>query len=99
MRKEGIPTSQQPVSQSRNESGREYQYEVPKPGGGTEMKSVQQQTMDTSHPGENHWEAGSVKVDPVRLDPATGTVQTDAVRMNPHGRPKLTNTKSKMGYP
>lgn len=42
MRKEGIPTSQQPKSQSKNVSGREYSYETPKSGGGTETKSVQQ---------------------------------------------------------
>lgn len=53
MREQGIPTSQQPKSQSRNDSGLEFQYEVPKPGGGTEIKSVQQQTLDSSHPGMN----------------------------------------------
>jgi RHS repeat-associated protein len=89
MRKEGIPTSQQPFSQSSNESGREYQYRVPRAGGDTEIKSVQQQTMDSSHPGENHWEAGSVKVDPVTGD----------TRMNDYGRPKLVNDKSKVDYP
>lgn len=89
MREEGIPTSQQPKSQSKNASGREYSYDVPKEGGGTQTKSVQQQTMDSSHPGENHWEAGTVKT-----DPATGEV-----RMNDHGRPKLTNDKTKVGYP
>jgi hypothetical protein len=63
MRDEGIPTSQQPISQSRNASGREYQYEVSKTGGGTEIKSVQNQTLDRSHVNDPHWEAGSVKVD------------------------------------
>jgi hypothetical protein len=42
MRKEGIPTTQQPKTQSKNASGREYTYEVSKKGGGTETKSVQQ---------------------------------------------------------
>jgi RHS repeat-associated protein len=88
MRKEGIPTSQQPVSQSTNASGREYKYEVPKEGGGTEIKSVQQQTMDRSHPGENHWEAGKVKVDE----------RTGEIRETNHGRPKLQNDKSKVDY-
>lgn len=53
MRDEGIPTSQQPDSQSENASGREYRYGD---------KSVQQQTKDADHP--SHWEAGTVKKDP-----------------------------------
>jgi RHS repeat-associated protein len=88
MREEGIPTSQQPKSQSKNDSGREYQYEVPKAGGGTETKSVQQQTMDRSHPGQSHWEAGKVKTDPL----------TGETRLNQHGRPQLQNDKSKVNY-
>ena len=87
MRQEGIPTSQQPRSQSKNASGREYTYEVPKGGGGTQTKSVQQQTMDRNHEGA-HWEAGKVKEDP----------RTGEVRMNEHGRPKLQNDKSKVYY-
>ena len=38
MRKADIPTSQQPKSQSKNASGREYSYDVPKEGGGTQTK-------------------------------------------------------------
>ncbi len=86
MRKEGIPTSQTPVSQSKNSSGREYTYEMPKPGGGKIKKSVQQQTKDRSHPAQKHWEAGSVKID------------GDKTRMTQHNRPKLVNTKSKANY-
>lgn len=86
MRKEGIPTSQQPKSQSKNSSGREYSYDVPKKGGGTQTKSVQQQTMDRSHQGQNHWEAGKIKTD-------NGTT-----RMTKYGRPKLDNQKSKVDY-
>jgi hypothetical protein len=88
MRDADIPTSQQPVSQSRNASGREYSYDVPAPGGGTQRMSVQQQTMDRSHPGQAHWEAGRVKIDP----------RTGAVRENNYGRPALTNDKSKVDY-
>jgi hypothetical protein len=88
MRKEGIPTSQQPISQSRNQSGMEYRYEVSKPGGGIEIKSVQQQTLDISHPGQGHWEAGSVKRDP----------RTGKIRNNDYDRPKLYNNKSKVNY-
>jgi len=87
MREAGIPTSQQPVSQSKNASGREYTYEVPKEGGGSQTKSVQQQTKDRSHVGESHWEAGSVKVD-----------DYGNVRFNSYDRPKLNNDKSKVDY-
>ncbi|WP_016761946.1 RHS repeat domain-containing protein, partial [Leptospira kirschneri] len=88
MRKEGIPTSQQPKSQSKNASGREYQYEVPKNGGGKQTKSVQQQTMDRSHPNEKHWEAGRVKTDK----------NTGEINYNNYGRPKLVSDKSKVNY-
>lgn len=88
MRQQGIPTSQQPSAQSRNASGRSLEFEVPKPGGGTQIKSVQQQTMDRSHPGQGHWEVGPVKTDPV----------SGQIRMNQYGRPKLTNGKSKVDY-
>lgn len=87
MREEGIPTGQQPKSQSKNSSGREYTYETPKKGGGTQTKSVQQQTMDRSHQGQNHWEAGKVRKD------ADGNV-----KMNNYGRPRLDNEKSKVNY-
>ena len=76
MRKEGIPTSQQSISQTKNDSGRQYQYEVPRGGSGTKIKSVQQQTMDRSHPGEKHWEAGDVKTDPF-----TGEIQYNKYRI------------------
>ena len=88
MREEGIPTSQQPNSQSRNQAGKSYEYEVPKPGGGTQKKSVQQQTMDRSHEGSPHFEAGKVKTDP----------RTGETRYNDYGRPKLQNDKSKSYY-
>ncbi len=88
MREEGIPTSQQPSSQSANASGREYTYEVPADGGGVKKKSVQQQTMDSSHTDQPHWEAGDVKTDPL----------TGETRMNNYDRPKLTNEKTKVEY-
>ena len=86
MRQEGIPTSQQAKTQSKNSSGREYIYDVPKSGGGTQTKSVQQQTLDSSHLGQPHWEGGNVKTD------------NGAIRMNNYGRPKLNNNKSKVNY-
>ena len=87
MWKEGIPTSQHPKSQSKNSSGREYSYDVPKKGGGTQTKSVQQQTKDRSHQEQPHWEAGKVKTDD------HGNIQ-----LNRYNRPKLTNSKSKVNY-
>ena len=86
MRKEGIPTSTQPKSQSKNASGREYTYEVPKKGGGTELKSVQQQTLDRSHKEQPHWEAGKIKMD------------KDIPQFNKYNRPKLKSDKSKTYY-
>ncbi|WP_345830843.1 RHS repeat-associated core domain-containing protein [Erwinia sp. HDF1-3R] len=87
MRQSGIPTSQQPLSQSINNSGREYSYEAQKPGGGTGMTSVQEQTMDISHPDKPHWEAGAVKTD-----------DAGNPRINKYGRPQLRNGKGKAYY-
>ncbi len=88
MREEGIPTSQQPVSQQNvtnsagDTVGRQYTYEVPKPGGGTETKLVQRNVgTDSSHPGQPHVEVGS---------PKPGG-QTDSL-----GRPRLDNNKTKI---
>jgi len=87
MRQAGIPTTQQSVSQSRNSSGLEFTYDTPRTGGGTGFSSVQQQTMDVSHPGKPHWEAGRVKVD-----------NTGNPRMSKYGRPQLRNGKGKAFY-
>jgi hypothetical protein len=59
MRKEGIPTSQQPASQVSTPAGRQQVYKVPKPGGGTEKKIVTNQLKDRNHP--PHVEAGRPK--------------------------------------
>ena len=85
MRQEGIPTSQQPTSQSRNASGREYRYEI-ETSWGKKIKSVQQQTMDSSHPGQQHWEVGDVKM------------KDGQIRYNKYDRPRLVNSKSKVDY-
>jgi RHS repeat-associated protein len=87
-REAGIPTSQQPVSQTNGKVtdsrtgeqvsvGRQQTYEVPKPGGGTETMSVQV-SRDTqgAHKGMPQIEAGKVK-------PGG---QTDAA-----GRPRIQN--------
>ena len=43
--------------------------------------------MDSSHPGQGHWETGKVKTD-----------DAGNTRMNNYGRPKLQNDKSKVDY-
>ena len=87
MREEGIPTSMQPKSQSKNASGYEYRYEIESSYGKRIQKSVQQQTLDSSHPGENHWEAGTIKI------------RDKQVQYNRYDRPRLENkNKSKVNY-
>jgi hypothetical protein len=82
MRESGIPTSQQPVRQVSTEAGRQYEYAVPKPGGGTETKLVQRNMgTDSSYPGQVHVEAGRPKLGG----------QTDTI-----GRPRLQNDKVKV---
>jgi RHS repeat-associated protein len=84
MRQEGIPTSQQPTTQQNTAAGKQYTYEVPKEGGGTETKVVQRNNgTDSSHPGEPHVEAGRVKPG----DPTP----TDSI-----GRPRLKYDKTKV---
>lgn len=57
-----------------------------KKGGGTELKSVQQQTLDRSHKEQPHWEAGKIKMD------------KDIPQFNKYNRPKLKSDKSKTYY-
>ena len=84
MRQENIPTSQQPTSQESTPAGRQYTYEVPKDGGGTETKVVQRNNgTDRSHPGEPHVEGGNPK-------PGSPT-PTDSI-----GRPRLDSNKTKV---
>ena len=87
MRDANIPTSQQPKSQSKNESGWEYVYETVEPGGKKGLKSVQQQTLDSSHKDQPHWESGNVKKD-----------DWGNPRYNQYGRTKLESDKSKVYY-
>jgi len=81
MRQQGIPTSQQ-GKQTSTEAGRQYTYDVPKAGGGTETKIVQRNSgTDRNHPGQPHVEAGT---------PKPGG-QTDSI-----GRPRLDSNKTKV---
>ena len=83
-RQAGIPTSQQPISQTNGQArygepvGRQQTFVVPAEGGGNELKSVQV-ARDTrgKHAGMPQIEAGPLKPG---ADPAPG------------GRPKLENT-------
>ena len=87
MREAGIPTSQQPVSQTSvtatdgTKAGRQYTYKTPAAGGGTQTQSVQHSLTDDVTDHRPHWEAGNVK--------AGG--QTDSL-----GRPRLRNDKVKV---
>ena len=65
MRQQRIPTSQQPTSQTYTSAGRQYSYEVPKPGGGMGLKVVTDQTTDRVAGHGPHWEAGWAKPGPV----------------------------------
>jgi hypothetical protein len=87
MRQAKIPTSQQPISQSRNQSGFEYRYEMAQPGGAKGLASVQQQKLDSSHIDKPHWEAGKVKLD-----------DDGNPRMSRHNRPQIRNGKGKAFY-
>jgi uncharacterized protein RhaS with RHS repeats len=67
-RQAGIPTSQQPSSQTNGRAsdgtplGRQQTYEVPKPGGGTQTMSVQvSRDVRGDHAGMPQIEAGPVK--------------------------------------
>jgi len=67
-RQAGIPTSQQPVSQTSQRAadgtkvGRQQTFETPKPGGGTQTKSVQiSRDRVGTHAGQPQVEAGNVK--------------------------------------
>lgn len=82
MRSEGIPTSQQPSSQVETPAGRQYTYEVPQEGGGTQTKVVQRNKgTDRSHPGQPHVEAGTPK---------------EKGQVDKFGRPRLNNNKTKV---
>ena len=67
MRKSGIPTSQQPVSQMKTTGGRQYEYGMPKSGGGNREMVVTQHQADEIHP-RPHWESGTAK-DRLQNDP------------------------------
>ena len=54
-------------------------FNVPDSYGKTKQMSVQQETLDRSHPGEKHWEGGEIK---------------EGNRSNAYGWPRLKNNKT-----
>lgn len=68
MRQKGIPTSQQPTSQSGRGSQRQYEYETTGPGGGRQTQAVTHHPADKQHP-KPHWHAGDARVDPATGQP------------------------------
>ena len=87
MQDQGIPTSQQPATQTNTPAGRQYTYEVPAEGGNTQTKIVQRNNgTDSSHPGQPHVEAGSPKPGDANHPPPTDSI----------GRPRLDSNKSKV---
>jgi RHS repeat-associated protein len=84
IRQQGIPTSQQPTKQYNTPGGRAYEYETPKPGGGSRKKTVTQHPSDPNH--GPHWEGGVKKPEGVNdglgrprhynEDPLTGQPKT-----------------------
>ena len=82
MRRQKIPTSQQPKTQRNTDNGREYDYKVPSEGGGSKTKSVQQKKLDEGH--DEHWEAGDIKM------------QDGNIKTNRYGTPNLNSSKSKV---
>ncbi|MEU1120734.1 DUF6531 domain-containing protein [Streptomyces sp. NPDC005879] len=83
MRKAGIPTSQQPVKSIKTDSGYQYVYEVPAPGGGKRTMLVTDNTLDDVADHGPHWEAGPAK---------------EPLRMDNHGRYRVVNQKVKIDY-
>jgi hypothetical protein len=88
MREQGVPTSQQPRAQSNTPAGRQYEYDTPAPGGGTETKVVTQHGADGTH--GPHWEAGTAK-------PA-GSVDSQGRRRHYNEDPATGRPKSRVEY-
>lgn len=89
-REAGIPTSQQATSQTNGRAsdgtqvGRQQSYDVPKPGGGTETKSVQiSRDIRGDHAGMSQVEAGAVK---------------PSGQMDAAGRPRLQSDKVRVDF-
>jgi hypothetical protein len=83
MRKDGIPTSQQPSRQFKTDAGYQYEYEVPTSMSGAQKRVVTDQTTDRVVGHSPHWEAGKAKA-PERMDPL--------------GRLRVENDKVKVEY-
>ncbi|MPZ78938.1 MAG: hypothetical protein GEV28_00440 [Actinophytocola sp.] len=78
MRMAGIPVDAEPVDIIRNASGVQYVYDMD----GRNML-VTENTMDRSHPGQPHWEAGEMKQNQ---------------QVDNHGRWRVANNKIKVNF-
>ena len=85
MRREGIPTSQQPSAQLRTSAGMQYEYKIRDQDGNVVTKIVTQQTTDRVPGHGPHWEAGLAKPEA-------------KYGRNPLGRLRVEQKKSKAEY-
>ena len=83
MRQAGIPTSQQPIAQTRTIAGIQYEYDIKGKGGKQAIGIVTDQTTDRVAGHGPHWEAGIAK---------------DKHERDPLGRLRVRNGKSKVEY-
>jgi hypothetical protein len=78
MRLAGIPEDATPIDTLTNASGVQEVYEV-----NGEYMLLTENTMDRSHPGEPHWEAGKMK---------------ESMAIDNHGRYRVQNDKVKVNF-
>lgn len=73
----GIPADAEPIDEIRNASGVQYVYDVD-----GEILLVTENTMDRSHPGDPHWEAGRIKENQQVDNYGRWRVQNDKIKIN-----------------
>jgi hypothetical protein len=73
----GIPDDAEPIDEIRNASGVQYVYDVD-----GEILLVTENTMDRSHPGDPHWEAGRIKENHQVDNHGRWRVQNDKIKIN-----------------
>ncbi|KAA3641815.1 MAG: hypothetical protein DWP92_00550, partial [Armatimonadetes bacterium] len=91
MRRQDIPTSQQPSGQSKTQSGRQYRYDTPAPGGGSRTKVVTQHPVDPNH--GPHWESG------VEKPPADYGTDSEGRSRHFNNDPETGKPKTRVTYP
>jgi len=78
MKEAGIPLNAKPIDVLQNASGVQYVYDI-----NGKYMLVTENTMDRSHPGEPHWEAGPAK---------------PGLQIDNHGRYRVSNQKVKVNF-